>query len=94
MANLQWEIIGLLRQVINTQNNQLKNRLTVLYKTKFETKSIALRDATAKISNLVLNQEYQQELVQSLHDEDSITDVVIDLDLASKRFEKLELQMF
>ena len=90
IANLQGVISDLLSYEINEQNGRLKNSL-MKCRTKFERKSAKLKDLTNKILTLLSDEEYEEELSRSLKDDDTVIDTLIDLDLAIKKLERLEI---
>ena len=90
IANLQGEISDLLSHEVNERNNRLKNSL-MKCQTKFERKSAKLKDLTNKISTLLSDEEYEEELSRSLKDDDTVIDTLTDLDLAIKKLERLEI---
>ena len=90
IANLQGEISDLLSHEISEQNDRLKNSL-MKFRTKFERKSAELKDLTNKIITLLSDEEYEEELSRSLRDDDTVIDTLVDLDLAIKKLERLEI---
>ena len=90
IANLQGEISDLLSHEISEQNDRLKNSL-MKFRTKFERKSAELKDLTNKVITLLSDEEYEEELSRSLRDDDTVIDTLVDLDLAIKKLERLEI---
>ena len=58
-------------------------------RTKFERKSVELKDLTNKILTLLSDEEYQEESSRNLKDDDTVIDTLTDLDLAIKKLERL-----
>ena len=59
-------------------------------RTKFERKSDDSKVLTNKILTLLTEEEHEEELSRSLRD-DTVIDILTDLDLAIKKLESLEI---